>query len=176
MKKVLFALLVFAAFGCNNEASKADAVPAADSTATAAAPKTGVVEFEGPEIDLMKKLVSSFEKGDFEAARSCYSDSARYYANVWMRDSTQAGIPIDEMIAFDKKFITENVEGFSMGKPIYEVVSTPNGAKFAHLWARVTGKNKKTGKMFDVPMFASFRVKDGKLAWEWNIHDSKKFE
>ncbi len=174
MKKLLLLLcLAILVMGCNQEAAKTETIAevpeVVDST-------KGTVDFAGPDVDLMKKLVDAFERKDFATARSCYSDSAMVWFNTWPGDTTQKGIPIDEDIANAKKMMETTWTDLKWDNPIYEVVTTASGDKYGHLWSRVTGTNMKTKKPLDVTMFASFLIKDGKLQWEWNIHDSKRLE
>lgn len=173
MKKALVAFMLFSVFACNTEAPKteitATAEPAVfDST-------KGVLDQAGPEIELMKKLLSSVEKADWEAARSCFSVGAMIFYNQWMPDTTQKGISASDVLDFEKSDRV-NWENVSYGEPIFEVVTTASGDKYGHIWARYTARNRKTGKTIDVPMFASYLIRDGKLQWEWAIYDSKKLE
>lgn len=162
------------AFACNQEASTTEAIASTSDTSAAAQPAKGTVDFEGPEIDLMKKLISSAEKGDWDAAQSCFADSAVVFANLWP-DSTQKGVPILDVLA-QEKADRVNWENVSYGDPIYEVVTTPAGEKYGHIWARYTARNVKTKKSVDVTAFLSYLIKDGKLQWEWILYDSRKLE
>jgi hypothetical protein len=174
MKKLLPVLcLAVLLFACNQEAPKTEAVATAPTVVDST---KGTVDFAGPEIDLMKKLVSAIVKADFATAQSCYADSAMVWYNIWPGDTTQKGITVQQDMANAKELMETTWGNLSFGEPIYEVVTTASGDKYGHLWARVTGMNKKTKKPFDVPMFASFLIKDGKLQWEWNLHDSKRLE
>jgi hypothetical protein len=175
MKKTLFAALILSAFACNTQAPKTE--PAVTTEfATVVDSTKGVIDFAGPDVDLLKKLVSAIEKADYATVRTCYADSAVIWYNMWAPDTTQKGTPIDEALAGEQKLVETTWGDLNFGEPIYEVVTTASGEKYGHLWARIRGKNKKNGKALDVPLFASFLIKDGKLQWEWNMHDSKRFE
>ncbi len=173
MKKALIALMLFSAFACNTETPKTEAVASAEPSVTDST--KGVLELAGPEIDLMKKLLSSVEKADWEAVRSCFSDGAMIFYNQWLPDTTQKGIPVSDVLEFEKSDRV-NWENVSYGEPIFEVVTTASGDKYGHFWVRYTARNKKTGKTVDVPLFASYLIRDGKLQWEWAIYDTKKLE
>jgi hypothetical protein len=174
MRKIIFAGVLLCAFACNQESPKTEVVSEPTDSTTAKSSK-GTLESEGPEIDLMKKLLSSVEKADWDAARACFSDSAVIFYNQWAPDTAQKGIPVGDVLA-NEKADRVNWENISYGDPIYEVVTVPTGEKYGHIWARYTAKNKKTGKAVDVPLFVSYQIKDGKLLWEWAIYDSKKLE
>lgn len=172
MKHLLIVLFAATMMACNSQAPKTDlAVPEAP---VATASKAGV-EFEGANVDLLKKLVASIEKGDWDAAQSCFADSAMVWYNAWPQDTTQKGVLATDIVAREKAERV-NWSGVSYGDPIYEVVITPDGQQYGHIWARYTAKHAKTGKSVDVPLFASFLITDGKLDMGWEFYDSKKFD
>jgi hypothetical protein len=174
MKRTFIAVLILSAFACNTQAPKTEPATTKEFVTVVDSTK-GVIDFAGPDVDLVKKLLSSVEKADWNAARACFSDSAVIYYNQWAPDTTQKGTPVSEVLAFEQKDRV-NWENISYGEPIIEVITTANGDKYAHFWARYSAKSKKTGKTVDCPVFASYLVKDGKLQWEWAIYDSKKLE
>lgn len=174
MRKIIFAGALLCAFACNQDSPKYEVVSDLPDSTSKISSK-GTLESEGPDIELMKKLLSSVEKADWDAARSCFSDSAVIFYNQWAPDTTQKGIPVGDVLAHEKADRV-NWENISYGEPIFEVVTVPTGEKYGHFWARYTAKNKKSGKVVDVPVFASYLIKDGKLQWEWAIYDSKKLE
>ncbi len=172
MKHLLILLFAATMLACNSQAPKTDPVVPEATVATAS--KAGA-EFEGANVDLLKKLVTSIEKGDWDAAQSCFADSAMVWYNAWSLDTTQKGMLVSAALA-NEKAERANWSGVSYGDPIYEVVITPDGQKFGHIWARYTAKHAKTGKSVDVPLFVSFLITDGKLDMGWEFYDSKKFE
>ncbi|HLO81177.1 MAG TPA: hypothetical protein VK166_09470 [Chitinophagaceae bacterium] len=174
MKKTLVAVLLLSAFACNTRAPKTEPAVTSEFTTVVDSAK-GVIDFAGPDVDLVKKLLSSVEKADWDAARACFADSAVVFDNQWAPDTTQKGAPVSDVLAFEKKD-RDNWENISFGEPIIEVATTANGDKYAHIWARYSAKNKKSGKTVGCPVFASYLIKDGKLQWEWAIYDSKKLE
>jgi hypothetical protein len=172
MKHLLFLLLFATMFACNSKAPKAELVVPEEQAKTAS---KAAVEFEGPNVDLMKKLIASVEQGDWEAAQSCFADSAMNWYNAWPMDTAQKGTPAKEVLAFEKSDRV-NWTGVDYGDPIYEVVITPDGQKYGHAWVRFRAKNVKSGKNVDVPAFLSFHIVDGKIQSEWAFYDSKKME
>ncbi len=174
MKKTFFAAMLLSAFACNTQAPKTETVPAEASPIAVDSTK-GTLDLAGAEVDLMKKLISSVEKEDWEAARACFSDSAVIFYNQWPLDTTQKGTPVSEVLAFEKADRV-NWENVSYGEPIFEVVTTAAGEKYGHIWARYTAKSKKSGKKVDCPLFASYLIQNGKLQWESAIYDTKKLE
>jgi hypothetical protein len=124
-------------------------------------------------VDLLKKLVTSVEKADWDGAKSCFSDTARVYVNATSIDSASKAVSdaLDQ-----EKADRANWENVSYGTPILEVVTTPDGVKYGHIWATFSAKNKKSGKKVEVPIFASYLIKDGKLQWQSGIYDTRKFQ
>jgi hypothetical protein len=174
MKKILIAVVILQAIACNQDSSKSEPISVEGFQITVDSTK-GSLDLAGPDVDLMKKLLSSVEKADWEAARACFADSAVIFYNQWPLDTTQKGAPVSEVLAFEKADRV-NWENVSYGEPIVEVVTTASGEKYGHIWARYTAKNKKTGKSVDVPLFASYLISDDKLQWESAIYDTKKLE
>jgi hypothetical protein len=174
MRKIFIAAILLAALACNSRAPKSEMIPVEGVPVVVDSTK-GSLDFAGAEVELIKKLLSAAEKGDWDAARACFADSAVIFANQWAPDTTQKGVPIADALESEKK-LREEWENVKYGDPIIEVVTTATGEKYAHFWARYSAKNKKTGKTIDCPVFASYLVKDNKLQWEWVIYDSKQLE
>ena len=171
MKNSIFLLLTLIVLSCNSESSNTAASeepPKVDST-------KGTVTYAGPDVDMIKGMIAASEKNDWTNLRSYFSDSALAFMNTWPSDTTQARVSIDAVIE-EEKVGRKDLENIAYKEPIIEVVTTAAGDSYGHLWARWTAMNKKTGKSIDVPFFASFLIKDGKIQWIWELFDSKKFE
>ena len=126
--------------------------------------------FEGPEIDLIKKAVQHFTKGELDAYRSCFSDSATFVHNRWGNDNLQ---PIDELVKIHQTAKDQRKGDIEILNEIYEVVTIPNGSKYGHGWLEFSSENK-TGEKFVNTVFVSWGFDDDKLAWEWAIYDLSK--
>ena len=126
--------------------------------------------FEGPEIDLIKKAVQHFTKGELDAYRSCFSDSATFVHNRWGNDNSQ---PIDELVKIHQTAKDQRKGDIEILNEIYEVVTIPNGSKYGHGWLEFSSENK-TGEKFVNTVFVSWGFDDDKLAWEWAIYDLSK--
>ena len=164
MKNIFLILLVIISLNsCKNKSADNKS----DKTST------GTLLTSGPEVDILKKGIESWSKGDWTANRSLFSDSALTMTNT--ADKSQA-ISIDSALALRKASRADfSVE--SINNPIYEVVVTPNGNKYGHIWCNATIKNIKSGKIFNNLFFVSSSInKDNKIDWEWVIFDTKPFE
>ena len=172
MRKIFFACALLCAIACQQPAPKTEVVEV-QTTVTTADSTQGTAYFAGPDVDLLQKLLTTVEKADWEGAKSCFSDSARVFVNATSIDSTS--MSITEALN-QEKADRANWENVSYGTPILEVVATPTGEKYGHLWATFSATNKKSGKKVEVPLFASYLIKDGKLQWESLIYDTGKFQ
>ena len=126
--------------------------------------------FEGPEIDLIKKAVQHFTKGELAAYRSCFSDSATFVHTRWGNDNSQ---PIDELVKIHQAAKDQRKGDIEILNEIYEVVTIPNGSKYGHGWLEFSSENK-TGEKLVNTIFVSRGFDDDKLAWEWAIYDLSK--
>lgn len=128
----------------------------------------------GPEIDLMKKSMEAYAKGDWDTYRACFDDSTLVVVNQWPRDSAAKKISIDSAIVGHKNSRETMWDSMNINKPIYEVVTDSAGNKYGHIWAKLTPKFKKTHEEVTVVVFQSVGFKNNKLAWVWNIYDRSK--
>lgn len=172
MKKIFAALVLLSAFACNSQAPETESAATTETAAVVDSTK-GVLNFAGPDVDLLKKAANAYAAGDWATWRSCFSDSAVAIHNG---NAGDPGIKIDSLAAIHKNNREKVWEGMTMDNTIYETVTTASGDTYGHLWAQLTTKNRKTGKTVKLPVFASYLIKDGKLQWEWAIYDSKKLE
>jgi hypothetical protein len=166
MKKTFFvALLATTLFACSTPAEKTA------STETNATASSCVKE--GPEVDLMKKVVTAYGAGDWATLSSCFSDTAK----SWHNNDTVAMKMSDRIEMFKAQRESSGVV-VDPGTPNFEVVTVPTtdaqyeGIKWGHAW--ITFKNTlKTGEVRSSLTFAMFAIKDGKIIHEQVIYDTK---
>ena len=124
--------------------------------------------FEGPEINLIKKAVQHFTKGELKAYRACFTDSATFVHNQWGNDNPQS---IDELVKIHQEAKDQRKGDIDILNQIYEVVTVPNGSKYGHGWFEFSSENKTGDKLVNT-VFVSWGFKDDKLAWEWAIYNT----
>ncbi|MBT4308443.1 MAG: hypothetical protein HOD48_08425 [Candidatus Marinimicrobia bacterium] len=124
--------------------------------------------FEGPEINLIKKAVQHFTKGELKAYRACFTDSATFVHNQWGNDNPQS---IDELVKIHQEAKDQRKGDIEILNQIYEVVTVPNGSKYGHGWFEFSSENKTGDKLVNT-VFVSWGFKDDKLAWEWAIYNT----
>lgn len=165
MKKTIFlAFIATSLFACKQTETKVETTA---STSTSSCVK------EGPEVDLMKKAVTAYAKGDWATMASCFSDTAVSYHN-----NDTAAMKMSDRIELFKK-LREDIEGtVDAGTPNFEVATIANtdpayeGIKWGHAWVRFKFKQKGQAPKSSLT-FASFAIKDNKIIWEQVIYDTK---
>ena len=71
-KTILVALFATTLFACSTPAEKT--ATATDATASSCVK-------EGPEVELMKKVVTAYSAGDWATMATCFSDAAKLWHN-----------------------------------------------------------------------------------------------
>jgi hypothetical protein len=164
-KTILVAMLATALFACSTPAEKT-ASTETDATASSCVK-------EGPEVDLMKKVVTAYGAGDWATLASCFSDTAK----SWHNNDT-AAMKMSDRIEMFKQLRATTGDVVDAGTPNFEVVTVPTtdaqyeGIKWGHAW--INFKNtSKTGETSKSLTFVSFAIKEGKILYEQVIYDAK---
>ena len=164
-KTILVALFATTLFACSTPAEKA-APTETDATASSCVK-------EGPEVDLMKKVVASYSAGDWATMATCFSDTAK----SWHNNDTVA-MKMSDRIEMFKAQRASSGDVVDAGTPNLEVVTVPTtdeqykGIKWGHAWVRFK-TTSKTGEVNSSLTFASFAIRDGKILYEQVIYDAK---
>ena len=139
------------------------------ATTTIIACKTGPERYStsGTEVAMLKKLVDDYEKGNWEAWLSAYSDTAKVYHNT--RTANVSGKE-----ALDRhKQTTALMSSYEfMDKPIfYEKIIDDEGDTWVNFWGYWKGKLAANDQEIETPVHLSVQVADGKIVEEhgfWN--------
>lgn len=123
---------------------------------------------EGPEVDLIKKAIRHFAKGELKDYRTCFTEEATFTHNQWTNDSTQS---IDDLIQIHKAAKNERVGDIEILNEIYEAVVLKDGTKYGHAWLDLSSEGIN-GQKFRNTVFASWGFEGDKLAWEWAIYNT----
>jgi hypothetical protein len=130
----------------------------------------------GEDVDVLKRYLESYVAGDWEALRSCFTDSVYFAHNIWL-DAKVPKISADAIVDIHKRAREENWENISIAPdPIYEVVTTDTGEKFGHIWCNLSVTSKITGKQIVVPIFGSYWFQGDKLSTDWAFYNTKDLE
>jgi hypothetical protein len=164
-KTILVALFATTLFACSTPAEKT-ASTTTDATASSCVK-------EGPEVDLMKKVVTAYSAGDWATMATCFSDTAK----SWHNNDTVA-MNMSDRIEMFKQLRESTGDVVDAGTPNYEVVTVPTtdaqyeGIKWGHAWINFKSTSK-TGEVSKTLTFVSFAIKDGKILYEQVIYDAK---
>jgi hypothetical protein len=165
MKKTIFLFATaITLFACKQSEVKSE-------TTTSA---SGSVTTTGPDVDLLKKSITSWANGDWATYASTYADTAKAVHNGWpSATDTSVGVKIPVLIEGFKKQRDLMDGNVTMGQSIIEVVTMPDGNKYGHVWVELSWKSKK-GVAGKSVLFDSYGInKDGKISYEWPIYDTK---
>ena len=164
-KTILVAMFATTIFACSTPGEK--------TATTATDAKASSCVKEGPEVDLMKKVVASYSAGDWATMATCFSDTAK----SWHNNDTVAMNMTDRIEMFKQQRATTG-DVVDAGTPNYEVVTVPStdgqyeGIKWGHAWINFKSTSK-TGETSKSLTFVSFGIKDGKILYEQVIYDAK---
>ncbi len=122
---------------------------------------------QAPEIETIKAGMSDFEKGDWEAFRKHYADSAKIFHNA------EREMNVDAMIAQDQQN-TQGYEAYGFKKDDQELerVITDEGEMWVNLWATYQIKPLGMKEKMDIPMSLTFQFVDGKVVKEYGYWDN----
>jgi hypothetical protein len=164
-KTILVAMFATTLFACSTPSEKT-ATTATDATASSCVK-------EGPEVELMKKVVTAYSAGDWATLGTYFSDTAK----SWHNNDTVAMNMSDRIEMFKQQRATTG-DVVDAGTPNYEVVTVPTtdsqyeGIKWGHAWINFKSTSK-TGETSKSLTFVSFGIKDGKILYEQVIYDAK---
>ena len=168
MKKVLIMLLGFSLvmFSCEKvEQDDNDAAP--NEMATAEVQKQYFEE--SADIDLGKKLFSSYLNGNWEAIPQLYADTARIWRNTnW---TNTEGLTPTEYVA-DLQQGLEGVDSYTFEPQIWDNVINSNGDSWVHFWGVWIGHNTVTDKQYEIPVHVAMMIKNGKIVGQGDIFNS----
>lgn len=122
----------------------------------------------GPEMDLVKKLVVDYEKGNWDEWTEAYADTAKIHYNTRTKH-----INADEAIASHRA----NLEGIGnygfMDEPVFfEKVIDDKGKTWVNFWGYWHGTLKANNQKLETPVHLTMQVKEGKIVEEHGFWDN----
>ena len=131
------------------------------------------IALSGPDVDLIKKAVHSWAKGDIDAYRSCFSKDAKYIHNGFAGENGEGLKSIDELVKVHNDFHNRIKGEAEIQNEIYEVVTLKNGSKWGHAWVQFECEFK-TGEVFNNTFFVAFGINEENKVWyESAIFDTR---
>lgn len=122
----------------------------------------------GPEVDLVKKLVDDYEKGDWDAWREAYSDTVKIYHNT----RTEA---VDANAALERHQETlalMNSYGFLDDPIFYEKIIDDKGKTWVNFWGSWQSELKANAQALETQVHLTLHIKEGKIVEEHGFWDN----
>ena len=120
-------------------------------------------------IDVVKKLVADYHKGDWEAWRTNYNDAAKVYHNTWKNAATPEEIRdgLKGLLANTSKYHFDESEDAIF----YEQTIDDEGKTWVNFWGNWQGTLATNGQELEIPVHLSCLMKDGKIAAEYGFYN-----
>lgn len=122
------------------------------------------------EIDVVKSLISDFQKGSWEGWATHYKSDAMIYHNSW-----QTGTTVDDTKKALKNML-EGVTSYRFNEPlIYENARDDTGKiTGVHFWAALSINREQ--EIVEMPMHLSFHMDEGKISGEYGFYNLSNLE
>lgn len=123
---------------------------------------------ESTEIDLIKSANQAYLKGDWEAFRALYADTARILINTWNDRLTP-----DEVTEQFRSGLADIAE-YKISDEISQMVITDKGEHQVSQWFEWTGKHKN-GKEIRTVVYLFCQVENNKIVFSGLIYNTLPF-
>lgn len=126
----------------------------------------------GPEIDRVKSLIEDYQKGDWEAWKGHYADTAKIHHNS------------PKSVSLSPKELNENLKAILATtssykfdeKPIYyEKIIDDEGKTWVNFWGDWRGTIAATNKELVIPVHLSLHMADGKIQEEYGMYNLAEY-
>jgi len=161
MKKILFsAVIAMTLFAACKDANQ--------TTSTTPA-NTGYTLDSSANIDYAKQTLIISSKGDLDAYKSLYADTAYFWDNA-SKETVQENVDIFK--AIQAKGITMKLDTFyNAFETVNNVADPSTGAvNFTHIYCSITFS--KGDKKVTIPFYQANALKGGKIIREWDYYDA----
>ncbi len=120
------------------------------------------------EIDLLKKGIEHYEKGEWDKWTEQYADSAKIYQNTWFIWSSP------EVTKEKHKSLISKLSayGFERENLSMERIIDDRGRTWVNSWALWRGTLKVNNKVIEIPVHLTIQFVDGKIIEEWGFWDT----
>jgi SnoaL-like domain len=160
MKKLLFSsLIVLSAFASCKEAATEKKEPNND----------GYTLQKSENIEYAKKTLINGTKGDWEAYKALYADTAIFYDNA-TKETVQQNV--DAFKAIISKGITVSLDKFDATFEAVDKVPDPEIGTNDYVFIYCTITFAKGDKKVTIPFHQVNALKGGKIVREWDFYDA----
>lgn len=124
---------------------------------------------QSAEIETIKSIISSYEKGDFEAYLPHYAEGAQIFFNT----TEENPATIQEIIAQQKMELEAfSSYSFDREKDYLEMVIDDKGETWVNFWGLWKGTMAANGKTFEIPIHMTSQFVDGKIVKSFGYWDN----
>ncbi len=125
----------------------------------------------GSEIDLVKSLVSDYEKGDWEGWLAHYADTAKLHHNT-TKDISLSAKEMNETL----KGLLSNTSSYEFDKdPFYEKVLDDEGETWVNFWGDWKGTMAANNKELIIPLHLTVQIVNGKIVEEHGYYNLSEY-
>ena len=124
-----------------------------------------------PEIDSYKKGIEAYEKADWAAWASSFSDTVKIYHNTWDTPSTAAEVQERHVNTLSNL----SSYGFDKDDMVFEQTLDDDGKTWVNFWGLWKGTLKANGKELSIPVHISAEYVDGKIVREYGFWNMSEF-
>ena len=119
------------------------------------------------DINTFKALISDYEKGNWDAMKKHYADTAQIFHN------SSKGMKFAEVIDAHKQSLNglESYQ-FDADENDYEMVVTDDGHTWVNFWGNWKGNVTGLDEEVDIPVHLTARFIDGKIVREYGYWDN----
>lgn len=125
----------------------------------------------GSEIDLVKSLVSDYEKGNWEGWLGHYADTAKLHHNTTKEISLSAK-EVHETL----KVLLSNTSSYAFDKDtFYEKVIDDDGETWVNFWGDWKGTMAANNKELIIPVHLTVQIIKGKIVEEHGYYNLSEY-
>ncbi|MCP9200024.1 nuclear transport factor 2 family protein [Gramella sp. GC03-9] len=122
---------------------------------------------DSEEINTLKSAISDYEKGDWEAMKKHYADTAQVFHN------SKQGKKIGEIVTQHQESLSDLPSyGFVDEDNDFEMVLTNDGHTWVNFWGDWKATLPRSNQEVIVPVHLTAQFKDGKIVREHGYWDS----
>ncbi len=120
-------------------------------------------------IDVVKKSLSDYHAGDWDAWKTNYADTAKIYHNNWKTAATP------EELSEGLKGILANTSKYHFDEGeddiFYEQTIDDKGLTWVNFWGNWRGTLAANGQEIEIPVHLSCMMVDGKITTEYGFYN-----
>lgn len=124
---------------------------------------------QSPEIDIAKKAVDAYLNKDWVTVKSCYSDTAKIWHNVYW--AKNPGKSIDEAIEESKTGLA-SIVSYKYEGIMWEMIINTNDEKWVHFRGNWIGKLSEESDEIEIVVHIDYCVAGGKIVQEAGFWDN----